>query len=124
MNVFRVSLERFERLQKDHMLHAPGTWGTRSDAVGKEGVKSEVKYWYLSTSLGLYQVRRIEDKSQMGVETLCQYFLKLIVDLNIMYKGSILNRRTNHSDRGANEQAYEDAGFTRCMGSVDFIELI
>ena len=117
---FRIPRAMFFKLHKDLVEHFPDIWATQCNAARKRGIPSQIKVLACLRKLGTARpLDDLDERAQMGSETLRQYFRKFNECLIELYGGRFLNRRPSTSELVNIERRYSRAGFPGSVGAVN-----
>lgn len=108
----RVSKSLFRRMWQDMVLYDACTWSTKRDAIGREGIRGEVKVLMCLRLLGhARSLRDLDGSAQMGKETIRKYFHLFCVQVRDIYGPVLLKKRPTKQELQDMSKRYGDAGF-------------
>lgn len=103
-DVFRGPIILFQRILGDFVAFNSRRWSTRTDALGRRGIRAEDKVLGCIRLIGSARsLRDLDDGAKMGKETIRRYLAKFYHNIGQLYGISYLTCRPTTAELGAIE---------------------
>jgi len=122
---FRVPRGMFAELHHDLTTHFPQIWSQRKNAVGRLGIRSEVRVLACLRFLGTSRsFDDMDDAARMAPETLRGYVKEFCTAIHNLYGDLFLNRLPTSTELCQVQDNYGDYGFRGCVCAVDCCKIV
>lgn len=121
---FPVPLSLFRLVFQDLVKYEPFTLCTQRGAIGREGIKGEVKVLVCLRLLGHARSHRdLDDSAQMGKEPKRNYFHLFCANVRAIYVHTLLNRRTTREELVQILERYGASGLPGYIDAMDSMKI-